>query len=144
MLFYNFIVSMMTESYSLMSVCTMIGLFKISLASFGEIIQTVSCFSALAVLIIYPLFTLILLSHNWKNPNKMAVNMVQFSPIFEDLRIDAGSISLMHPMYFLLRRFLMAVIVVVLRNHLIFQVMLKAFSIIAAVIIAGAIPFNSV
>ena len=144
MLFYNFIVSMMTESYSLMSVCTIIGLFKISFASFGEIIQTVSCFSALAVLIIYPLLTLILLSHNWKNPNKMADFMVQFSPIFEDLRIDAGSISLMHPMYFLFRRFLMAVIVVVLRNHLIFQVMLKAFSIIAAVIITGAIPFNSV
>jgi hypothetical protein len=38
MLFYNFIVSMMTESYSLMSVCTMIGLFKISLSSYGEII----------------------------------------------------------------------------------------------------------
>jgi len=74
----------------------------------------------------------------------MADLMVQFSPIFEDLRFDAGSISLMHPMYFLFRRFLMAVIVVVLRNHLIFQVMLMAFSIVAAVIIAGAIPFNSV
>lgn len=38
MLFYNFIVSMMTESYSLMSVCTMIGLFKINFSSVGEII----------------------------------------------------------------------------------------------------------
>jgi len=38
----------------------------------------------------------------------------------------------------------MAVIVVVFRNHLIFQVMLKAFSIIAAVIITGTISFNSV
>jgi len=38
----------------------------------------------------------------------------------------------------------MAVIVVVLRDHLIFQVMLKAFSIIAAVIIAGAVPYNRV
>ena len=37
----------------------------------------------------------------------------------------------------------MAVIVVVLRDHLIFQVMLKAFSIIAAVIISGAVPYNS-
>ena len=144
MLFYNYIVSMMTESYSLMSLCTIIGLFKISFASFGDIVQTVSCLSALAVLIIYPLLILLLLGRNWKNPNKMADLMEEFSPIFEDLRIDAGSISLMHPMYFLFRRFLMAVIVVELRNRLIFQVMLKAFSIIAAVIIAGAIPFNSV
>jgi len=74
----------------------------------------------------------------------MADLMEQFSPIFEDLKIEVGPISLMHPIYFLFRRFLMAVIVVVFRNHLIFQVMLKAFSIIAAVIITGAIPFNSV
>lgn len=38
MLFYNFIVSMMMESYSLMSVCCMISLFKISFASTGEIV----------------------------------------------------------------------------------------------------------
>ena len=38
----------------------------------------------------------------------------------------------------------MAIIVVVLRDHLIFQVMLKAFSIIAAVIIAGTVPYNRV
>ena len=38
MLFYNFIISMMTESYSLMSVCCMIGLYKISFGSSGEII----------------------------------------------------------------------------------------------------------
>jgi hypothetical protein len=31
-----------------------------------------------------------------------------------------------------------------MRDHLIFQVMLKAFSIIAAVIIIGEIPFNTV
>jgi hypothetical protein len=67
MLFYNFIISMMTESYSLMSVCTMIGCFKISFASIGEFVQTVSCFSALAVLIIYPLFILIYFGNNWKN-----------------------------------------------------------------------------
>jgi hypothetical protein len=47
-------------------------------------------------------------------------------------------------MFFLFRRFLMALIVVVLRNHLIFQIMLKAFSIIAAVIISGSVPFNGV
>jgi hypothetical protein len=68
----------------------------------------------------------------------------RYQTIFEDLRTDQGPISLIHPIYFLFRRFLMAVIVVVLRDHLIFQVMLKAFSIIAAVIIAGAVPYSTV
>ena len=71
MLFYNFIISMMTESYSLMSVCTMIGCFKISFASIGEIVQTVSCFSALAGLVIYPLFILFYLGYNWRNPKSI-------------------------------------------------------------------------
>ena len=144
MLFYNFIISMMTESYSLMSVCCMIGLFKIGFTSFGDIVQTVSCISALVILIIYPVIVLILLCRNWNNPNKMEVFRDQFEAIFEDLRGDASAISLLHPMYFLLRRFLMAVIVVVFRDRLIFQIMLKAFSIIAAVIISGEIQFTTV
>lgn len=36
----------------------------------------------------------------------------------------------------------MAVIVVVVRDHLYLQVMLKAFSVVGAVIISGAVPFN--
>ena len=72
----------------------------------------------------------------------MADIVEQYKTIFEDLRTDSGRISLLHPMFFLIRRFLMAVIVVVLRNHLIFQVMLKAFSIIAAVIISGEISYS--
>jgi hypothetical protein len=35
MLFYNFIISMMTESYSLMSVCCMIGFYNIKFDSPG-------------------------------------------------------------------------------------------------------------
>lgn len=38
----------------------------------------------------------------------------------------------------------MTIIVVVMRDHLFFQIMLKAFSIIAAVIIIGGVPFNTV
>jgi hypothetical protein len=144
MLFYNFIISMMTESYSLMSLCCMIGLSKISSGSFGEFVQTVSCISALAVLITYPIFVLILLCRNWNDPNKMESFREQFEAIFEDLKNGGGAISLLHPMYFLLRRFLMSIIVVVMRDRLIFQIMLKAFSIIAAVIILGEIPFNTV
>jgi hypothetical protein len=51
--------------------------------------------------------------------------------------------SLTHPMYFLFRRLLIAVIVVFLKEHLIFQVMLIDFSVIAGVIIAGYIEYDS-
>ena len=67
LLFYNFIVSMMMESYSLMSVCCMISLSDVSFASTGQIVQTVSCFAALAVLLLYPVLILVVLGRNWNN-----------------------------------------------------------------------------
>jgi hypothetical protein len=44
----------------------------------------------------------------------------------------------------LFRRFLMSIIVVILKDHLFAQVFCKAMSVIAAVIIIGAVPFNKV
>ena len=44
---------------------------------------------------------------------------------------------LIHPFYFMFRRLLMAIIVVVFRNFLWMQIFLKAMSIVAAVIIIG-------
>ncbi|MFO0117774.1 MAG: hypothetical protein ACK521_09240 [bacterium] len=67
MLFYNFIISMMTESYSLMSVCCMIGLYKISFGSVGEIVESASCLIGLVVLIVYPVLILVLLIFDWNN-----------------------------------------------------------------------------
>lgn len=69
--------------------------------------------------------------------------MEKYEPIFEHLKTSIGPISLIHPMYFLFRRLLIAVIVVFLKDHLIFQVMLIDFSVIAGVIIAGYIEYDS-
>ena len=69
--------------------------------------------------------------------------MGRYEPIFEDLKTSIGPISLIHPIYFLFRRLLIAVIVVFLKDHLIFQVMLLDFSVIAGVIITGYIEYES-
>lgn len=93
------------------------------------------------MLILFPVLILVVLGRNW-NIKYLNHAKEQYEAIFEDLRTDAGAISLIHPLYFLFRRFLMAMIVVVVRDHLYLQVMLKAFSVVAAVIISGAVPFN--
>jgi len=66
-----------------------------------------------------------------------------YSHFFEELKTNIGPRALTHPMWFLVRRFFMGLIVVVFRNSLIFQVMLKAASIITSVIIIGAVPFET-
>lgn len=57
--------------------------------------------------------------------------------MFEELSFNKGPGVLIHPFYFMFRRLLMAVIVVVFRNFLWMQIFLKAMSIITAVIIIG-------
>jgi len=133
----------MTESYSLMAVCCMIQLVKISFASYGLIVHTISCFIAFAVLIIYPVLIWWTLYRNW-NQIGSEVLFSRFKTLFEDLKMNIGSITLIHPLSFLFRRFLMAIIVVIFRDYLFFQIFIKSMSLIAIVIILGEIPYETV
>jgi hypothetical protein len=56
MLFYNLILSMLAESYSMIALSCMIGLNKLSFtSSYGETIQSLFCIFALLLIIIYPI-----------------------------------------------------------------------------------------
>lgn len=55
-LYYKSLLSMMMESYAIVAVCVMINLNYIKFSSFGDLFQSIVCFVALAVLIVFPLF----------------------------------------------------------------------------------------
>lgn len=57
--------------------------------------------------------------------------------MFEELSFNKGPGVLIYPFYFMFRRLLMAIIVVVFNNFLWMQIFLKVMSIITAVIIIG-------
>ena len=78
LLFYNFFISTMTESYSLMSVCCMIGLFSVSFASFGQSVQTVCCLVALASLVVYPVLLIAIQVRNWKSEKQLKLAKAQY------------------------------------------------------------------
>ena len=61
----------------------------------------------------------------------------RFSAFFEETSMDKDLSFLTYACYFMLRRLLMAIIVVVLRKFLWMQIFLKAMSIVTAVIIIG-------
>ena len=121
MLFYNLILSMLTESYSMIAISCMIGLtnLRISFDNYGETVQSAFCIFALLVLIVFPALVYWILKRNWDSEDLNQLKS-KYEPIFESLRTDIGPISLCHPMYFLVRRLFMAVIVVLLKDHLIF------------------------
>jgi hypothetical protein len=61
----------------------------------------------------------------------------RFSAFLEGISLDEDLSFLTYPCYFMLRRFLMAVIIVVFRKFLWMQIFLKAMSIVTAIILIG-------
>ncbi len=143
MLFYNLILTTLNESYLMIALCCMIGLNKLhfNFHNYGETIQSAFCILALLVLIGYPVLVFWILKKNWKDKDFDEIQK-RFQPIFESLRTQIGPIALIDPMYFLFRRFILAMMVVFLKEHLIFQVIVKNFSIIGGTIIAGYIQYS--
>ena len=74
-LFYNLILEILTESYSIIAVCCMIGLNKLSfsLNNIGETIQSTSCIFALLVLIGYPVLVFWVLRKAWNSEDLPAI-----------------------------------------------------------------------
>lgn len=111
-LFYNSITSIMMESYSLMGICIVINLQYIRWGTWGEVVQTVICFCSLAVLILFPFIMLWYSRKSWEQQSDVRKRV---KPFFEELDVKKGPIVLVHPLYFLVRRFLMSVMVVYMR-----------------------------
>ena len=70
----------------------------------------------------------------WRNEH---VVKQRYGAFFEGLSLDNGPYVLIYPFYFMLRRLLLALIVVIFRKFLWMQIFLKTYSIIAAVIMLG-------
>jgi hypothetical protein len=124
----------------MIAVCCMIGLNKLTANSFGDFIQSASTIFGLLVLIAYPLLVFWVLKKSLKE--NLNQTKEKYQPIFENIRTEIGPIALLDPIYFLLRRLFMAVIVVFLKNFSL-QVLLKDLSIIAAVFIAAYIHHDN-
>jgi hypothetical protein len=127
---------MMFESYAIMATCVLINLHLITWGSYGEIAMSVICYSSLGVLVLFPIVLIIYSRHDWEG-GVHHEKKERIEPFFEELDMRKGPIVIVHPIYFLLRRFLMAALVVYFRDSLISQVFFKAMSIIVAVNLIG-------
>ena len=126
----------MMESYAILSICIMINLEYIRWDSYGQTVQSMVCLCALALVILFPIVLFVVSRSAWESNFKHLKEQIE--PFFEDLNLKNGPIVMLQPIYFLFRRFMMAVIVVKF-EHFIFQVLAKAFSIVIGVILVGHI-----
>jgi hypothetical protein len=141
MFVYNQFVGMMMESYSLICVCCMIACFNITFKSYGEIIQSVVTFVFIFLGFAFPLVAVYTVNKDWNPLLKKwkTENMIErrFGAMFEELSLEQGPYVLIWPCYFLVRRLLLAIIVVIFKDFLWMQIFLCSMSIITAIIIIG-------
>jgi hypothetical protein len=126
----------MIESYSMLSICCLIQLHFIKFTTYGETVQSVVCLLAFLALVGFPVVLTFRAKRVW-GKETLDGFVEQTQPFFEDLELTKGAGVIVVPFYFLVRRLLMAVIIVILGDHLITQVFIMAMSIITAVIING-------
>ncbi len=129
------------ESYSNICMCCMIACFDINFGSYGEIVQTVTNFTFILLSFAFPLVVIYTVIKDWDPIEKewKTRKMIRrrYGAMFEELSLDNGPYVLIWPCYFLLRRLLMAVIVIIFRKFLWMQIFLCSISIITAIIIIG-------
>jgi hypothetical protein len=132
---------MMMESYSNICMCCMIACFDINFGSYGEIVQTVTNFTFILLSFAFPLIVIYTVRKDWdpieKEWKTRTMIRRRYGAMFEELSLANGPYVLIWPCYFLLRRLLMAIIVIIFRKFLWMQIFLCSMSIITAIIIIG-------
>jgi hypothetical protein len=144
----------------------MIGFYRISFKTYGESVQTIFNFLFFAMLFAFPTIMICSIKKNWAPEPKSFISFVEekrcpkevmlkeihmnqmhrsrnmiikrrFGAFLEGISFDEDLSFLTYPCYFMLRRFFMAVMLVVFRNFLWMQIFLKAMTIVTAVILIG-------
>ena len=143
-LFYNGFISLFVESYSLIAVCCLINLSYIHFSSFGQGFHSTMCLTFTLLILFWPLHMFNILTRYFKNLQSKAF-IARYGSLYEEINIEEGSrMVLIQPAFFLFRRLLLAVAVVIFDKVLIWQIMLMALQIVASVIIIGNVrPFHT-
>ena len=83
-----------------------------------------------------PAIMIFLAKRHWKDDDYLTTpDKARFLALFEGLDVTKGPVILIHLIFFMLRRLILALIVVTMKDVLAFQIVLQTFSILIAVTI---------
>ena len=138
---YDALITIHNESYSVVAVSCLINMHRLSWTSYGTAIHSSVTLIALAILIGFPLLYGYYLLSIFE---KLRLTKVRerHGAFYDQLNLRSGKMVLLQPMWFLVRRLLLAIIVVLLRTTVIWQISLMTLTVITQVIILGRVePF---
>ena len=140
--FYNGLISLFVESYSLIAVCCLINLSFIQIDSFGKSFHSLMCITFGLLITLWPIYLFTLLTKYFEHIHKKYF-LRTYGALYDEVNLEEGPKVLLQPLFFLLRRMLLAIAVVIFDKVLIWQIMLMALQIVASVIIIGNVrPFH--
>jgi hypothetical protein len=141
--FRNMLIVATIESYVLIVLCSLISLHSLDFGSFGDFVQSSTAIAALMIAILLTV-PLLLLYFNWQTLVADARINRQFDIFLRDLPLAKGRHIVLWPLYFIVRRLILSITVVLLNNFLVLQFEIVALNIIVAVILMGsASPFET-
>ena len=133
---FNGIITLTIESYTDVWICSLIQLKNLNWETTGIKIQNIFCIIFLAIAAASPC-ALFLLYCCYKNDKKSFVqtNKEKVISLFDGLWIEKGPKVLFKPIFFMLRRILLAVTVVTLKNQFYLQIIFTVIPITISIAI---------
>ena len=143
-LYYKALITGVLESYQMLTLSVMIGLYSLNWDSIGTSAQSAACLFFAVFLIVAPAKLIWTTARNFDSLGEKKMQ-TRYGSFYEGLRLAASSKTvLLQPTFFLLRRNIMAFAIVVCRKTLIVQIyLIWAQSTIAAFIIGFTSPYTA-
>lgn len=133
---YRALIKMIIESYLSASISSLIAFYNASFSSASEITQAVMAILIFLMLLSMPAILTFLAKRHWKDDDYLTnPDKTRFLVLFEGLDVTKGPVIMIHLIFFMLRRLILALILVTLKDILAIQIVLQTFSVIIAVTI---------
>ena len=117
-LFFNSLISLFVESYSLLCVCCLINTSYISLKTFGFGFHSVICVFFFGFLVLFPTAIFWYIRRHYSELDTPFMRR-HYGNLYEELNLKEGEKVLLQPIFFLVRRMQLALAVVVVTQALI-------------------------
>jgi len=143
LLYYNWLIATIFESYAIIALCCLIQLPVMSFETYGLSVQGLLAIMFSLLIMTVPF---IMLRHAVRNFHALETDVMKrkYGALYEDLKLAQGKMVFLQPGFFLVRRLMLAIAVVVAYDTLIVQIFIIMGQSIIAVIIANYTrPFKS-
>jgi len=140
-LFWGALINLVTESYSMLTVSCMINLRYLQWNAVNLAFMSLLTIVVTLVLLALPIYIGRLLSNNFNVLDHSKFKR-KYSAFYCELHLHNGQMVLLQPIWFFVRRFLLAMMVVFCGTTVIWQIALMTTNVVVQVIILGRVkPF---